>query len=119
MSVMSILLYYYTDYTVNIGVDSFFRRKQCMSRISVRLEKARAEKHSSGWVERANILYHADRPGDSSNATGYARSLDTTPAPTVLPPSLMANLRPSLMTTGESSSTVSTALSPGTTYVST
>lgn len=40
-------------------------------------------------------------------------TLDTTPAPTVLPPSLRANLRPGSIATGEMSSKVAVMLSPG------
>ena len=39
--------------------------------------------------------------------------LDTTPAPTVLPPSLIANLSPSSIAIGCISSTVIAMLSPG------
>lgn len=46
----------------------------------------------------------------------YSRTFETTPAPTVLPPSLSAKRRPSAMGTGYINSIVSVALSPGTTY---
>ena len=43
----------------------------------------------------------------------YSTTLVTTPAPTVLPPSLMANLNPSSMAIGVISSTSILTLSPG------
>jgi hypothetical protein len=45
----------------------------------------------------------------------YSITLATTPAPTVLPPSLIANRRPSAMGTGKIREISRVALSPGTT----
>ena len=63
------------------------------------------------WSMEQNFLLHA--PRSPLLASIYSRIFVTTPEPTVLPPSRIANRTPSSMAIGFDSSTLTRALSPG------
>lgn len=70
------------------------------------------------WSPRLWQMSDQQHPGNKPRTTpvssiAHFRTLDTTPAPTVRPPSRMANRRPASMATGVISSKLPRKLSPG------
>ena len=103
-------------YLLSSGLYRRHRNLTCSALSSSRAFTAGMEFHHSPkiflfhWKSAPRILLFSVLM--KINAT-YARMLDTTPEPTVLPPSRIAKRRPSSQAMGVMSSTVISTLSPG------